>query len=109
MGMGVPIHDFIITSVERPKLGEIKPSKVKAEIMVDLSSFKDITLQEWNNLHENDILFLAKIKGKNNWEKANIDIKKTKKWGIGNKTWSDLTKKELGICRIRGAEIVQLK
>merc|ERR1719242_1050459 len=61
--MAVPIGEFAITAVKPPKLGETKPSRVTAEICVDLKPFHHEVLQEWKDLRRKDVLFLVRLHG----------------------------------------------
>lgn len=103
--MAAPIEEFAITSVAKPKLGEIKPSQVKAEVTIDLVPFKNDTLEDWQNLREHDVMFLLRVKGKMFQGEIDANEGKTRKWGVGNKSWEELTAEDLGVELVRGCEV----
>ncbi|ETO10995.1 hypothetical protein RFI_26379, partial [Reticulomyxa filosa] len=107
--MGIPVKEFAITSVSKPKLGETKPAKVSAEIEVDLGPFVGDTRLEWEALKEHDILFLIRVQATRDVELEDDFEHSIQKWGVGHKTWESFTDKELGIEAVRGCEIVAVK
>jgi len=48
--MAVPIIDFGVVEIGRPKLGEKKPSLVKADVTFNLERYTDNIKQEWESL-----------------------------------------------------------
>jgi len=60
--MGVPILDFNVVEIGRSKLGETKPSYVKADVTYNLERFTESIRQEWEALREHDVLFLLTIR-----------------------------------------------
>jgi len=48
--MAVPILDFGVVEIGRPKLGEKKPSLVKADVTFNLERYTDSIKQEWESL-----------------------------------------------------------
>jgi len=109
--MAAPLNEFMITSVSKPKLGEIKPSKVTAEVTVDLAPFNGETRMEWENLREHDVLFLLKIDASRDIEQDTHDRKtgKVGRYGVGGKSWDEMSREELGVSVCRGCEIVFVK
>ena len=101
-------------------MGENKPSKVIAEVAVDLKPFHDAVLEEWEDLRENDVLFLVRLRGTQDVELEfdeylnsingyNGYKQKMNEMGIGNKTWDQLSQKELGIEFVRGCQIIAVR
>lgn len=60
--MASPISTFAIISVSAPKLGEVPPRSVIADIQIDLSRLPDTIADEWNELKPHDVLFLLSLK-----------------------------------------------
>jgi Intron-binding protein aquarius N-terminus len=60
--MAIKIESFVVVEVARPRVGEIKPAAVTAELVIDLAQFKrnDIR-EEWDELKEHDVLFLLTV------------------------------------------------
>jgi len=107
--MGSPVNNFVITSVAARRLGENKPAQVKAEISIDLAPFSGIALEEWKGLREHDVLFLVKVDANKHFDDVDVQAGKTKRWGVGNKSWQDLDPEELGCSLVRGCEILQVR
>jgi len=59
--MAVEISSFQFLQITKPNLGEVIPSSVIAEIIIDLKSFSWSIRSEWEELREHDILFLLTI------------------------------------------------
>ena len=88
--MALPIKNFVIIDVQKPKIGENRPNKVRADISVSVKIRNDIKA-EWEALRKHDVCFL-------------ISLKPTKMWGEKY----DYTKpflEEYSIQYIRGCEI----
>ena len=88
--MALPIKNFVIIDVQKPKIGENRPNKVRADISVSVKIRNDIKA-EWEALRKHDVCFL-------------ISLKPTKVWGEKY----DYTKpflEEYSIQYIRGCEI----
>lgn len=60
--MALPVQDFQLTMVGKPKLGEEKPSELLAEVQFNISSFKGQIRHEWDSIKSHDILFLVSCK-----------------------------------------------
>jgi len=48
--MGLPIMDFNIVEIGRPKLGETKPSSIKADVTFSLERYPETIRREWDSL-----------------------------------------------------------
>jgi hypothetical protein len=59
--MGCKIDTLSITEVSKPNLGEKVPAFVTADVVVNLSGFKEDIRNEWEELREHDVLFLVSI------------------------------------------------
>ena len=89
--MGLALASFQIKDIGRPKLGEIKPGYVKAELTINLGSLRNEARQEWENLRRHDVIFLVALDPKKN---------------IGDKFSFDADFiDEFGVKFVRGAEI----
>eukprot|EP01133_Synstelium_polycarpum_P013350 gene13350-15703_t len=60
--MALPLHTSRVTTVSNPRVGEMAPSKVVAQITYSLASVKQANVrEEWDSLREHDVLFLVSI------------------------------------------------
>ncbi|KAH8294727.1 hypothetical protein KR018_002206 [Drosophila ironensis] len=59
--MALPIASFAVVEVAKPRLGEKKPSRVRADVGVTLSVRREIK-EEWENLRKHDVCFLITVK-----------------------------------------------
>jgi intron-binding protein aquarius len=60
--MGIPIKEFKVVHVAKPDLGEKKPSRVKAEIVINLGDIRRNIRGEWDELRPHDVLFLISVR-----------------------------------------------
>ncbi|KAJ1964495.1 hypothetical protein GGI12_001391 [Dipsacomyces acuminosporus] len=85
--MAIPIHSFSIVDVQKPRIGESAPSKVRADLSIDLGNYVESVRQEWiTEVRPRDVLIL-------------VAVQATKNTGEGS------TGSSLGIRYIRGGEI----
>ncbi|UYV62253.1 AQR [Cordylochernes scorpioides] len=66
--MAHPILNFTVVEVGKPKIGEKQPSRVKADITVNLNLKKEYKL-EWENLRKHDVCFLITVRPTRNYGK----------------------------------------
>ncbi len=66
--MAQPIVNFGINEVGKPNVGETAPSRVRAQITIDLELCRDDARQEWDSLRKHDIGFLITLKPVNTLE-----------------------------------------
>jgi intron-binding protein aquarius len=59
--MALPITSFAIVEVAKPNIGEKQPSRVRADVSVNLS-VKDAIKNEWENLRRHDVCFLVTVR-----------------------------------------------
>ena len=59
--MAQPITQFAVVEVAKPNLGEKRPSRVRADVSINLSVRKEIK-SEWENLRKHDVCFLITVK-----------------------------------------------
>lgn len=60
--MAAPIVSFVVVEVARPRVGEVKPAAVTAELVIDLAAYKRYDVRgEWDELKEHDVLFLLSV------------------------------------------------
>lgn len=62
--MAQPITQFAVVEVAKPNIGENRPSRVRADVTINLSVRKEIKA-EWENLRKHDVCFLISIKPPN--------------------------------------------
>ncbi|XP_069675214.1 RNA helicase aquarius [Periplaneta americana] len=59
--MAQPIINFAVVEVAKPNIGEKRPSRVRADVTVNLSVRNEIKA-EWENLRKHDVCFLITVK-----------------------------------------------
>jgi len=62
--MAQPITQFAVVEVAKPNIGENRPSRVRADVTINLSVRKEIK-SEWENLRKHDVCFLMTVKPPN--------------------------------------------
>ncbi|KAJ1797642.1 hypothetical protein LPJ59_003008, partial [Coemansia sp. RSA 2399] len=61
--MAVPMVSFSVVDVQRPKIGELAPSRVRADISIDLGSFTESIRREWlTDVRPRDVLILLAVR-----------------------------------------------
>ncbi|EXJ71166.1 uncharacterized protein A1O5_06160 [Cladophialophora psammophila CBS 110553] len=60
--MALPIGEPAVIEVGPPKVGHVKPSFVRAEVILDVSRLTDGIRREWDNLKPHDVVFLLAVK-----------------------------------------------
>lgn len=88
--MGLSIDNFAIVEVGKPKIGEKKPSRVRADIVVNLNVRKEIK-NEWESLRKHDVCFL-------------VCVRPTVPPGTAYK-YKELFIPQVGLTYVRGCEI----
>jgi intron-binding protein aquarius len=88
--MALPIQSFAVVEVSKPHIGEKKPSKVRADVIVTLNVRKEIQ-DEWENLRKHDVCFLITVQPR---------------CAIGTKyNYRDPFPPQVGLVHVRGCEI----
>ena len=64
--MALPIAEPAIIEVGLPKVGHLKPSFVRAEVILDVSRLTDNIRREWDNLRPHDTVFLMAVEAPDN-------------------------------------------
>lgn len=59
--MALPIASFTVVEVAKPRIGEKKPSRVRADVSVTLS-VRNTIKEEWENLRKHDVCFLVTVR-----------------------------------------------
>uniref|UniRef100_A0A8D9DRA3 RNA helicase aquarius n=1 Tax=Cacopsylla melanoneura TaxID=428564 RepID=A0A8D9DRA3_9HEMI len=59
--MAQPIVNFAVVEVAKPNIGEKQPSRVRADVSVNLNVKREIKA-EWENLRKHDVCFLVTLK-----------------------------------------------
>lgn len=62
--MAQPIVTFAVVEVAKPNIGEKRPSRVRADVTVNLNVRPEIK-NEWENLRKHDVCFLISVKPPN--------------------------------------------
>jgi len=104
--MAVEILSFNIIEIGPPKLGENKPSYIKADVEIDTKKFTDSIRKEWDSLRPHDILFLLDVHAKEQlpgW----VEYQKQKE-NKSNETNGQKIREEYGLGYVRGCEIMAL-
>ncbi|KIW94604.1 uncharacterized protein Z519_04580 [Cladophialophora bantiana CBS 173.52] len=60
--MALPIGEPAVIEAGPPKVGHVKPSFVRAEVILDVSRLTDGIRREWDNLKPRDVVFLLAVK-----------------------------------------------
>eukprot|EP00088_Acartia_fossae_P071181 TRINITY_DN971_c0_g1_i1.p1 TRINITY_DN971_c0_g1~~TRINITY_DN971_c0_g1_i1.p1 ORF type:complete len:1287 (+),score=326.77 TRINITY_DN971_c0_g1_i1:467-3862(+) len=71
--MAQPIHNFTIVEVAKPNIGETQPSRVRADVTVNLSVRHEVR-EEWEALRKHDVCFLITVRPPANTEINYMDI-----------------------------------
>lgn len=69
--MAQPIINFAVVEVSKPNIGEKRPSRVRADVSVNLAVRPEIKA-EWENLRKHDVCFLITVKPPNPIGKKNF-------------------------------------
>lgn len=88
--MALPIASFTVVEVAKPRIGEKKPSRVRADVSVTLSVRNNIK-DEWENLRKHDVCFL-------------ITVRPTKPYG-SKYNYREPFIPQVGLVNVRGCEI----
>jgi len=72
--MALPINEFAIMEVGKPKVGETCPSRVKADVSIILST-KQFLRDEWEGLRKHDACFLVTIRARKSLSNMGYDKK----------------------------------
>lgn len=59
--MAQPITSFAVVEVAKPNIGELRPSRVRADVTVTLSVRTDVKA-EWEGLRKHDVCFLVSVR-----------------------------------------------
>lgn len=62
--MAQPIINFAVVEVAKPNIGDKRPSRVRADITLNLSVRTEVKA-EWENLRRHDVCFLITVKPNN--------------------------------------------
>jgi intron-binding protein aquarius len=72
--MATRIVSFAVVEVARPRVGEVKPAAVTAELVFDLSAFRRGDVRaEWDELKEHDVVFLLTVQPPDEKERAELE------------------------------------
>ncbi|KAF2145168.1 uncharacterized protein K452DRAFT_244878 [Aplosporella prunicola CBS 121167] len=94
--MAMPISKPAITDVAPPNVGEVAPSKVQAEVIVDVSRLNWAIRREWEALRPDDVVFLLCV------DPTDEDS------GINDGSKSQNEAEKIGLRHLRCAEVIQV-
>ena len=114
--MAVPVDAIEITKVAQPKLGEMVPAEVVAEVTYGLEKFgaaQSPVRQEWDELREHDIVFLLCLRPQSDPRRAQDD-EGGRRGGKGARKGprdeeDPLFPRRYGLDWVRGGEIVEVR
>ncbi len=89
--MAQPITSFSIVEVAKPNIGEKQPSRVRADVTVNLS-LKESVKEEWEKLRKHDVCFLLTVRPPISSAPTGYD-------------YSDDFTKAVGLVSVRGCEV----
>eukprot|EP00736_Rhodelphis_marinus_P000969 Rmarinus@m.28958 len=95
--MALPLSGFRIVKVAEPRIGEVKPASVVAEITYSLEMVHGEGRNEWDNLRELDAMFLLSIRAQK--------VRHAKDLRMDNKTPEEA--KDLKFCDEYGVALVR--
>ncbi|KAI8907762.1 hypothetical protein DFJ77DRAFT_475234 [Powellomyces hirtus] len=105
--MGALIDSFQVVDVDTPKLGETKPSFVKADVTLNISKYTDSIRKEWDALRPHDVLFLLTISMEP--EGSGLAALDAKENGpAAHESEGSAFRKKFGLKYIRGCEVADL-
>jgi intron-binding protein aquarius len=93
--MALPIAKPTILEVMPARVGDDKPSTVRAEVTIDLRRLSPHVRKEWESLRPDDVLFLLAV-----------DASKSKQAPGGDTLLSEAER--LGLVSVRAAEVIQV-
>lgn len=93
--MALPIAKPAVLEVVPPRVGDNKPSLVRAEVTIDLGRLAPHIRREWESLRPDDVLFLLAV-----------DASRSRQITNGGAAPSEAEK--LGLVSVRAAEIIQV-
>ena len=61
--MGLPIAPgaLVVTEVQRPRIGEAKPTRAICEVKLDLENARQAVRSEWDQIKRHDVLFMIAV------------------------------------------------
>lgn len=119
--MALPVQSFQLEDVQKPNLGEVVPSAVRASIQIDLSRFRGEIRAEWESLRDHDVVFLVCIRNPHSdatnalqsFEKERALMAKGRKPNRGRDfQWSEEEldfPERFGVAYVRGGEVFEVR
>lgn len=56
--MGLPTVSHQVVEVKKPKVGELRPAAVTAEVVITIKGLRGDVASEWDQLKQHDVIFL---------------------------------------------------
>lgn len=101
--MAVPIASFSMSEVQKPRIGQVVPSRVTCSLEIDLSRFNDAVKDEWEGLRVHDVVFLVCIEGPKRFDATGADE------GGSEETDLNQFRDSYGVKYVRGAEVYEIR
>jgi len=95
--MCLPLAGLEVTLVKRPKVGDVVPSEVMAEVKWSVTGLLPHIRQEWDQLREHDVIFLLRIEAPAEPFEGRVDNLAVNEFPV-----------KFGVMALRGAEITEL-
>ncbi|KAK5201020.1 hypothetical protein LTR16_004117, partial [Cryomyces antarcticus] len=94
--MALPITKPAIVEVLPPRVGELSPAEVRAEVILDVSRLSPGIRKEWESLRPGDIVFLLSVQA--------VDENR----GFGNEISVQSVANRQGLKHLRSAEVIKM-
>ncbi|KAI8476245.1 MAG: hypothetical protein J3K34DRAFT_511964 [Monoraphidium minutum] len=118
--MALPLSAFRITEVARPKVGELRPATVTAELVIDTRGLRGDIASEWDNLRQHDVIFLVGVEPPDAGEAGAFQQQQQQRGGgrggrgggrggRGGGGNASAVLKQLGLVAVRGAEVIEVR
>ena len=101
--MCIPINAFTVAEVKKPRVGEVKPAAVTAELAFTTQTISPDIKQEWDSLKQHDIVFLLCLRAP--LDVLDEDNNKDASEDVPPKVAAD----RAGIVYVRGAEVIEMR
>jgi intron-binding protein aquarius len=101
--MATPLNQIQIEKVGEPRLAELTPAFVKADITYSLEKYKPEVRKEWDLIKQHDTLFLVSLQ-----MMPDVSVTDAQESGRLTNLSGPEFKKKFGITHVRGCEVFEL-
>uniref|UniRef100_A0A1D2ABG5 Intron-binding protein aquarius n=2 Tax=Auxenochlorella protothecoides TaxID=3075 RepID=A0A1D2ABG5_AUXPR len=98
------LEGFTITEVQPPKVGEMRPAAVSAEVVVDLSSLREDVRREWEEVKQHDVMFLLTLRPPDAYAQS-----AAAESGAGDGGTGASLMRKYGLDYVRGCEVIEMR